>query len=144
MCLFDWFTVSEPLGGRMVLFLKHHIQNSTCCHDNTSQNFPPCVWRREVVSELAEFVHYQTRNGIGKNLVKSIQMSDFTQTVTLTSITHEHTSVHPWLCFRQVWRIQNSTRLLVQKDISVTHKTLHRLLWRFISQFCLCLAFHQK
>lgn len=99
---FDWFTVSEPLGGRMVLFLKHssifkwkhRIQNSTCCHDNTSQNFPSCVWRREVVSELAEFVHYQTRDGICKNLVKSIQMSDFTQTVMLTSITHEHTSVH--------------------------------------------------
>ena len=48
---------------------KHETQTDiTRCHDDASQNFPPGVGRREVVRQLAELVHDETRDGVRQNL----------------------------------------------------------------------------
>lgn len=41
---------------------------STCCHDNSCQDFPSCMGGGKVVCELTEFIHHQARDGISQNL----------------------------------------------------------------------------
>lgn len=41
---------------------------STCCHDDSCQDFPPCMGRGKVVCELTEFIHHQAGDGISQNL----------------------------------------------------------------------------
>lgn len=41
---------------------------STCCHDDSCQDFPPRMGRGKVVCELTEFIHHQARDGVSQNL----------------------------------------------------------------------------
>lgn len=50
------------------MFWAQNSLKSTCCHDDSSQDFPSCMGGGEVVSELAEFIHHQARDGISQNL----------------------------------------------------------------------------
>lgn len=60
--------VNLPLHKTLTWLLFLYISESTCCHDNPCQDFPSCMGGSEVVGQLTELIHHETRDGISQNL----------------------------------------------------------------------------
>ena len=69
---------------------RHPI--STCCHDDSCEDFPSCMGGGEVVCQLTELIHHQARDGISQNL--ELHTHTCTRTHTHTH-THTHTCAPP-------------------------------------------------
>ena len=52
--------------------------NNTCCHNDTGQDFPPSVRRREVLRQLAELVNHQTGDGVCQDLRQTASQTSHT------------------------------------------------------------------
>lgn len=67
-CNLIFLCVIPQTGCQLGMFWAQNRCKSTCCHDDSRQDFPSCMGRGKVVCELTEFIHHQARDSISQNL----------------------------------------------------------------------------